>query len=146
MGQDSLRTVRCFSRYEHYLLEQAIEGDCWLTPLQGNDSLLHLYPLVVPARGHAIEVTPQNIALLCNTLLLHEGRRAEIRQDSLLYIDGRRATHCRFTQDYHWVEADNPTNPSDSRLFGFVPQSHLIGRASLIWFSSDKRRIGKRVK
>lgn len=42
--------------------------------------------------------------------------------------------HCYFTKDYYWVSANNSINLSDSRLFGFVPKDHIIGKASLIWF------------
>lgn len=34
--------------------------------------------------------------------------------------------------------ANNTINLSDSRLFGFVPQDHIIGKASIIWFSKEK--------
>lgn len=30
MGQDSIKNVRSFSRYEYYLLEQAMNGNCWI--------------------------------------------------------------------------------------------------------------------
>ena len=32
LGQDSIKNIRSFSRYEHYLLEQAMNGNCWKTP------------------------------------------------------------------------------------------------------------------
>lgn len=45
-----------------------------------------------------------------------------------------------FTKDYYWMASNNSVNLSDSRLFGFVPQDHIIGKASLIWFSKEKER------
>ena len=36
------------------------------------------------------------------------------------------------------VGANNAINLSDSRLFGFVPEDHIIGKASAIWFSKEK--------
>ena len=38
------------------------------------------------------------------------------------------------------------SNLCDSRLFGLVPDDHLIGKAWRIWFSSRKGRIFQRVQ
>lgn len=144
MGQDSARNIRSFSRYEYYLLEQALYGHCWIEPLH-TDTAQSLMPLVVPAKGRVVRVYPWNRTLLCNTLVLHERKKAYIQNDTL-YVDGKPTWHCRFTKDYYWVTSDNTANISDSRLFGFVPEDHLIGRAALIWYSRDKGRIGKKVR
>lgn len=136
MGQDSTKSVRSFSRYEYYLLEQSMNGKCWITPVAEADSLQALKPLIVPGKGKSVRVYPWNRTLLCNTLVLHEHRQAEVKGDTL-YIDGKPAQHCCFTKDYYWVGANNSINLSDSRLFGFVPKDHIIGKASAIWFSKE---------
>ena len=137
LASDTARHIRSFSRYEYYLLEQA-SANCneWLQPLSRVESDSLLRPLVVPKRGVSVEVTPWNITLLRNTLVLHEQRQATIEKGELL-IDGKPVKRCTFTQDYYWVGTNNPINLSDSRLFGFVPHSHLIGRATRIWFSQQ---------
>ena len=151
MGEDSLHYLRSFSRYEYYLLEQALHGHCWIQPAARPDSLQEARALIVPKKGRAVRVYPWNRVLLCNTLVLHEHRNAEIQNDTL-YVDGRPVQHCVFTKDYYWVASNNTANVSDSRLFGFVPEDHIIGRASVIWFSRDKEsgmrweRIGKAVR
>ncbi len=137
LGQDSARNVRSFSRYEYYLLEQALGSNNWITPADAADSAGMLKPLIVPGRAKAVRVYPWNITLLRNTLVLHEKKQAEIRNDTL-YIEGKPAQHCRFTQDYYWVGTNNSINLSDSRLFGFVPKDHVIGKAAVIWFSKEQ--------
>ena len=69
--------------------------------------------------------------------MVHEGKQAEIKNDTL-YVDGKPTQHCYFTKDYYWMGSNNTVNFSDSRLFGFVPQDHIIGKASIIWFSKEK--------
>lgn len=136
MGSDDSTHVRSFSRYEYYLLEQAISDQNWIQPLT-EKSEKELKPLIVPGKGKALRVYPWNITLLRNTLVMHEGKQAEIKNDTL-YIDGKPTQHCFFTKDYYWMASNNSVNLSDSRLFGFVPQDHMIGKASLIWFSKEK--------
>ena len=137
LGQDSTKNIRSFSRYEHYLLEQAMNGKCWIEPIVKEDSMEMLKPLIIPSKGKAVRVYPWNKTLLRNTLVLHEKKQAEIKNDTL-YVEGKPVQHCHFTKDYYWVSANNTINLSDSRLFGFVPEDHIIGKASIIWSSKEK--------
>ena len=136
MGSDDSTHVRSFSHYEYYLLEQTLPAPSWIQPLSPSTQR-PLQPLVVPGKGSAIEVHPWNITLLRNTLVMHEGRQAEIKNDTL-YVDGQPVTKGCFTKDYYWMGSNNTINLSDSRLFGFVPQDHIIGKAWIIWFSKEK--------
>ena len=145
VGGDSIRNIRNFSRYEYYLLEQAMNDSCWISLLHPQEAVANLNPFIIPHQGSTLRVYPWNRALLCNTLLLHEGKKAAIVNDTL-YVDGKPVEECHFTKDYHWVVSGSPISLSDSRLFGWVPKDHIIGKASYIWFSADKERIGKHVR
>lgn len=138
MGQDSTKNVRSFSRYEYYLLEQAIDEECWIELFNKQDSTENLYPLVIPKKRKSIQVHPWNATLLRNTLVLHENQSAEVKNDTL-YIKGKPVEYCTFTKDYYWVGANNSVNLADSRLFGFVPKDHVIGKASFIWYSKEDK-------
>lgn len=137
MGSNDSTHVRSFSRYEFYLLQQAINEQNWIQPMMKRKDQDDLKPLIVPGKGKVLRVFPWNITLLRNTLVMHEGKQAEIKNDTL-YIDGKPTQHCHFTKDYYWMASNNSINLSDSRLFGFVPHDHIIGKASLIWFSKEK--------
>ena len=137
LGQDSVKSIRSFSRYEYYLLELVMNGKCWIEPMVRDDSIEAVKPLIVPRKDRAVRVYPWNMALLCNTLLLHEKKQAEIKNDTL-YVDGKPALHCYFTKDYYWMSANNSIDLSDSRLFGFVPKDHIIGKATFVWFSKEE--------
>lgn len=137
MGSNDSTHVRSFSRYEYYLLEQAMNGkESFVQPLSNKEDA-EPNPLIVPGKGKFIRVYPWNMTLLRNTLVMHEGKQAEIKNDTL-YVDGKPTQHCYFTKDYYWMGSNNTVNFSDSRLFGFVPQDHIIGKASIIWFSKEK--------
>lgn len=135
VGFDRGDFLRSFSHYEIYLMRQELRGQVTFRSLQ-TDTADGVHPFVVPARGKAVRVYPWNAKLLCNTIVQHEGRQARLQGDTL-WVDGRCVTSYTFTKDYHWVASNNSVSLCDSRLFGFVPDDHIIGRASLIWFSKD---------
>lgn len=135
MGYDEGNFLRSFSHYEIYLLRQELRGQVNFRSLQ-TDTADGVHPFVVPAKGKAVKVYPWNAKLLCNTIVKHEGRQARLQGDTL-WVDGRRTASYTFTKDYHWVASNNSVSLCDSRLFGFVPDDHIIGRAALIWFSRD---------
>ena len=95
-----------------------------------------IYPFVIPGWQHPVRVTPWNIRLLCNTLNRHEGRKAIIR-DSVLWIDNRPTRTVRVRQDYYWVSSGRESDLNDSRYFGLIPETHLIGRARCVTYSTD---------
>ena len=92
---------------------------------------------VVPAKGARVEVTPANARLLCNTINLHEPCHSAVMYGDTLFIDGHAARFITFTQNYYWVYSGDQYTLYDSRRFGFVPETHLIGRVSSILYSID---------
>lgn len=135
IGYDNNRYIRSFSHYELFLLRRMLGNSVSFTCLR-KDTGRGIHPYIVPSKGKWIKVYPWNAKLLCNTLIRHENRNAMVREDTL-YIDGKPVKECSFSQNYYWVSSSNPINMNDSRLFGFVPYSHILGKASIIWFSKD---------
>ncbi|BDW74954.1 hypothetical protein BFINE_07490 [Bacteroides finegoldii DSM 17565] len=104
--------MRSFSRYEYYLLEQAMNGkESFVQPLSNKEDA-EPNPLIVPGKGKFIRVYPWNMTLLRNTLVMHEGKQAEIKNDTL-YVNGKPTQHCYFTKDYYWMGLTIPsTSPT----------------------------------
>lgn len=136
--------IRSFSHYEYYLMVQKLGGKAVLTPLTSKQPQ-EVYPFVVPRKGMPVKVYPWNVALLCNTIRAHEHRQAEVCRDTL-WVEGVPVSEYAFTKDYYWVSSNDPVNLCDSRLFGFVPEDYIIGKACLIWFTSRKGRFLQRVQ
>ena len=136
VGYAEGKYIRTFSHYEYYLLKQKLAGKVDLIPLYHKD-ISKSHPFVIPEKGKPVKVYPWNVTLLCNTIVRHEGRVASVRGDTL-YVGGKPVEAYTFNKNYYWMASNNPVNLCDSRLFGLVPDDHLIGKLGAFGFHPEK--------
>lgn len=94
-------------------------------------------PLKIPAEGDTIHLDSINLCLYKRIISNYEENTLEIKGDSIL-INGNPTNIYVVKQNYYFMMGDNRHNSQDSRHWGFVPEDHIIGKASRIIYSSDK--------
>ncbi|NNE70012.1 MAG: signal peptidase I [Rhodothermales bacterium] len=94
-------------------------------------------PLPIPAEGETVTLTADNWEFFATPIIRYEGKTFEARGDGTYLIDGEPASSYTFSQDYFFMMGDNRDNSEDSRFWGYVPKSHVVGKAVMVYFSWD---------
>lgn len=94
-------------------------------------------PLWVPKKGATVALDSLTLPLYRRVIDVYEGNDLEVRGTDV-FINGKRATTYTFKMDYFFMMGDNRHRSLDSRFWGFVPEDHIVGKASFIWLSIDK--------
>ncbi len=96
-------------------------------------------PLYIPQKGKTVKLTSKNSSLYRTIIVDHEKNTFEIRRDSI-FINSKYAPAYTFKQNYFFAMGDNRYDSEDSRYWGFVPESHIIGKASMLLTTSGEGR------
>jgi signal peptidase I len=103
-------------------------------------------PLKIPQAGETIELNTQNVALYKQVIMYYEHNKGITEANGQLLQDGKPLTSYTFKQNYYFMMGDNRHNSADSRVWGFVPEDHVLGKALFIWMSVNPYPEGSKIR
>lgn len=98
-------------------------------------------PLIIPKEGSNVVITKKNLSVYRDLIEKYENCIVSLRNDSVL-INDKSLQEYTFRNNYYFVMDDNRDNGKDSRLWGFLPENHIIGKVSFIVASFDPTGVG----
>ena len=94
-------------------------------------------PLHIPAAGDTLVYERDNPDLMVNVISL-EGHAVLPGISGQLKIDGVSTDHYVCEQNHYFMMGDNRDNSYDSRYWGLVPESNIIGEAIMTYLSWEQ--------
>ncbi len=95
-----------------------------------------LGPIYIPKAGDKINLTINELPIYKKIIRDYENNSIEVVDDNI-YINNEVSNEYTFKQDYYWMMGDNRYNSEDSRVWGYVPFDHVLGKPVFIWMSID---------
>jgi len=101
----------------------------------GEQGVDNFGPVVIPQRGMTIKLDERTFALYWRDIRVYENNPSFEQRGGQFFLDGEPITEYTFKLDYYWMMGDNRHNSEDSRIWGFVPETHILGKPLFVWFS-----------
>lgn len=93
-------------------------------------------PLPVPVKGQVAKMDSITW-LLYRQLITWEQKKKLFLHGDTVYLGDSVITEYRFTENYYFVSGDKMENSKDSRYWGMLPESYIVGKVTWIWASKE---------
>ncbi|WP_282133098.1 signal peptidase I [Cellulophaga baltica] len=93
-------------------------------------------PVYLPEKGQTVKLTLENLPYYKKIIRDYEHHTLSVSGNQII-IDGTTTDQYTFSQGYYWMMGDNRHRSEDSRIWGYVPEDHIVGTPIFIWMSID---------
>ncbi len=95
-------------------------------------------PIVIPKKGMKINLNP--VTFMLYRKALNKIEKNDISEKNGSYFkDGKQIFSCQFKLNYYFMIGDNRKETADSRAWGFLPETHIIGKVQAVIYSNKSK-------
>lgn len=98
--------------------------------------------IYLPKRNDKIAMTKWNYQIYALAIREFEENQTFMwdENQNKAILNGKAIESYTFKYDYYWAMGDNRHNSEDSRFWGFVPETHIVGKPLFVWFSMKYKK------
>lgn len=97
-------------------------------------------PLWMPKEGATIPLNEDNWIKYNRCINTYENHNYKWVKGAVYDENNQKVENYTFQQDYYYMIGDNRHNSADSRMWGFVPADHIVGKTLIVFMSKDQEK------
>lgn len=97
-------------------------------------------PLYIPRRGYSLKIDTLNY-LRYKSIIEWETKDVISKESGKLLLGNKVFEEYTFKDNYYFMGGDNSMDSNDSRYWGLLPESFIVGRVRVVWWSKRGKLI-----
>lgn len=141
---EQLTNVKWIKRSSEITMGRRLSNDVHPRSMSTAWTTSNYGPIYIPKKGDVIQLNDEFQYRMYEVAIRDYEDNPSLEwnaNEKKAYLDGKVLTEYKFKMDYYFMMGDNRDNSADSRVWGYVPEDHVVGKASIVWWSVNREKV-----